>query len=209
MDRELFQSFYNGTIDRIASIVIQKNSDFTYRECSDAVYEEYLNQKTALRYLIKGPRECQVNKRDDDSETSGDLALLDGHKVSACITTAIMRVRLVTYNETNDTNENVFLLETAKRLNEQIAVLCGLSCLLSYMKTDEVYLHSKNSAANITKLIFPETKYPERSSYLDSLIRGLYYSNLVSTVNPLLLAHIYFMIERYHRKCIELEEFKS
>lgn len=199
MQRILFESFYNKIIDNIAKRVVLSNEGFEYHSNLNGIYEEYLNQKTALRYLIKGNAETVTNDTP---------VLLDGHKVAACLTCAIIRVRPIICTTVDDPDDSRYLLEKSARLNEQVAVLCGLSCLLEYMAEDcnNLLLSSSNDGG--TKLIFPKTKYEERSKYLDSLIRGLYYSNLIGNINPLLLSHVYFMIEQYHRKCVEFEEYQ-
>lgn len=200
MLRQLFESFYKGNIEKIARQIVEKNTGFSYHENLDGVYEEYLNQRTALRYLIKS------NITTDNETTS---ILLDGHKVAACITCALIKVRLITNERVDDSENDAYSLEKSNRLNEQIALLCGLSCLVEYMFEDKKYLYPQSQVDNKITLLLPETKYQDRSTYLDSLVRGLYYSNLLSTINPLLLSHIFFMIEQYHRKCVEFEDFKN
>lgn len=201
MLKQLFESFYNGNIEVIAKRVAGANTGFHYTRNLDGVYEEYLNQRTALRYLIKS------NIGSNDGNNS---ILLDGHKVAACITCAIIKVRLITASDIEDSVERSYSLDNSNRLNEQVALLCGLSCLLEYMFEEKEYLFpAAQQNHDKISLIFPQTKYHERSTYLDSLVRGLYYSNLLSTVNPLLLSHIFFMIEQYHRKCVELEDLKN
>lgn len=200
MQRQSFEKFYARTIETIANELVKQNKEFSYCSNLDGVYEEYLNQRTALRYLIK-------SKSMHDNET--ESLLLDGHKVSACITCAITKVRLITCNKIDDAEEHMYSLSESNRMNEQLAVLCGLSCLLSYMKADDTNLCLNSEDGKRVDLWFPETKYNKRSLYLDSLVRGLYYSNLLSTINPLLLSHIFFMVEQYHRKCIEFENYKN
>uniref|UniRef100_UPI00405697D9 hypothetical protein n=1 Tax=Acetatifactor sp. TaxID=1872090 RepID=UPI00405697D9 len=200
MQKQLFESFYNGNVEKIIKQVLSKNPSFSYVRNLEGVYEEYLNQKTALRYLIKN---------NTDADKAKDSVLLDGHKVSACLTCAIIKARLVVNNDVDDDEGSPYSLDDSTRMNEQIALFSGLSCLMEYMIEDKEFLSVDPQEKNTIDLFFPETKYPERSTYLDSLIRGLYYSNLLSSINPLLMAHIYFMIEQYHRKCVELEIVKK
>lgn len=197
MHRQLFEKFYKESVEKIAKQIVSDNQGFSYRCNLDGVYEEYLNQRTALRYLVKST--SVLNKEN------GSL-LLDGHKVSSCITCAITKVRLIVNEHIDDTEKSMYSLNKSNRLNEQLAVLSGLSCLLAYMIEDKECLYVDE--ADKIELTFPQTKYPKRSEYLDSLVRGLYYSNLLSNINPLLLSHIYFMIEQYHRKSVELEKMK-
>ena len=205
MQRQLFESFYKHTIETIALEVLKANKEFEYKDNLNGVYEEYLNQRTALKYLIKGNPIAQ----GETNQIPG-APLLYGHKVAACITCAIIKVRIIVSDKVAESDDQMYLLDKSNRLNEQVALLCGLSCLLMYMMEDKTHLFSSEAGSeeNI-QLSFPKTKYPERSSYLDSLVRGLYYSNLISNINPLLLSHIYFMIDAYHRKCIEIKELLS
>lgn len=200
MLRDLFESFYEGNIDKIATQIVANNDGFSYIKNLDGVYEEYLNQKTALRYLIKSSTDNSARKDSD---------LLDGHKVSACITCAIIKVRLIVNSHIEDNDNNAHSLDKSFRLNEQVGLLSGLSCLLEYMADNEENLYTDEANNTKTKIIFPITNYEDRSKYLDSLTRALYYSNLISNINPLLLSHIFFMVEQFHRKSIELDKVKK
>lgn len=197
MVRSLFESFYCGNIEQIAHRLVEKNRNFTYIQNVDGVYEEYLNQKTLLRAIIK-------------SGDNQDSILLDGHKVSACITCAIIKVRLLTNKSIDDDmKNNPYTLDKAFRMNEQLALLSGLSCLFEYMAENKQNLYSDDSNMSSTSLILPKTGYETRSTYLDSLVRGLYYSNIFSNINPLLLSNIFFLIESFHRQSIELDKLRQ
>lgn len=198
MRRELFEGFYENVVTSLATTLVENHDECVYTSNVNGAYEEYLNQKTALKYLIKGNVRKSINQED---------VLLDGHKVAACITCALIRMRLIASTNTEDDEKSGYALEKSNRLNEQLALLCGLTCLLQYMSTDDTFLYSDKFDKSKTKLQFPKTRYEERSKYLDSLVRGLYYSNVISNINPLLLSHIFFMVEQYHRKCVELEGY--
>lgn len=209
MNRALFKSFYEGNIEAIAINLVNDNLDekgqpiFTYQPNVDGVYEEYLNQMALLRAVIKG---SHFKTSEEDS------LLLDGHKVAACITCSIIKIRLITYKTIeDDSNEsgNTYSLKIAYRMNEQLALYSGISCLLEFMMDNPEHLGLDLTSDEKLEPIFPRTHYEERSTYLDSLIRALFYTNTFSIVNPLLLANIFFMIESYHRKSVELQEFKQ
>lgn len=197
MLRPLFESFYDGNIAPIANQLVKKNPDFRYISNMDGVYEEYLNQKTLLRAIIKS---------GDNQES----ILLDGHKVSACIACAIIKVRLITNRTINDDiSTSAYTLDKAFRMNEQLAILSGLSCMFEYMAENKQNLYSDDNNKSSFNLVLPKTYYEDRSTYLDSLVRGIYYSNLFSNINPLLLSNIFFLIESYHRQGIELEKLRQ
>lgn len=199
MDRALFQKFYDDNIDYIAKKLAAANRDagFYYVENKDGIYEEYLNQKTLLKTLIK----------EDDTL---DRSLLDGHKIAACLTCSIIKVRLMRNRNINDDIDSAheYKVCDAPRMNEQLAVLCGLSCVAEFMEMNPENLGEDGKTAQ-AKLILPKTFYPDRSEYLDSLIRALYYSNIYATINPLLLSNIYFLIDKNHRNEVELRTLRG
>jgi hypothetical protein len=172
--------------------------NFRYKPNPDGVYEEYLNQISLFRTLLK----------HRDSSVQDNKELLDGHKVAACITAAITKVRIITSGAIEDKHGGLSNLDSSNRMNEQAAVMSGLSCLYEYMLADETNLISPESGT--FRAVFPQTTYksdPKRE-YLESLIRALYYTNVTSSVNPLLLAHVFFFIEVYHRQSVELMKLK-
>jgi hypothetical protein len=196
MKYELFESFYNGNIEDIAKAVCKEHEDFCYQANVKGVFEEYLNQKTFLRQIIK-----------DENENSSSGDLLDGHKIAACITVAIQKVRIIQNTKAEDSDEERFELSKSTRMNDQVALLSGISCLLEYMAVDktDLMLDSENKIC----LRFPQTDYEKSSKYLDSLNRALYYTNVISSTNTLLLANIFYFIEKYHRQSIKLEKLQD
>lgn len=210
MERKLFEDFYCATVDVLANRIVSYEKKQTknnqtrveYHRNLDGVYEEYLNQRTLLRTVIKNSKL--------DAADEGEI-LLDGHKVAACLTCAIIKVRLLTSPQICDggvKEDGAYKLDRAYRRNEQLALLCGLSCLFGFMAERPEHLYVDTNNHTKTDIIFPETFYPERSSYLDSLVRALFYSNTFSNINPLLLSHIYYQIDAFHRKCVEFKEYK-
>ena len=202
MQKVLFEKFYTKNIDVIANDLTSANPEYFYRANLEGVYEEYLNQKTMLKMLLKNDQ--------TSTSTSADAALLDGHKIAACITCAIIKVRLITYKkEEDDEKKRAYSLEKANRLNEQLALLSGLGCLIAFMLDNEENLNLEPLNNGKLELQLPGTYYPERSDYLSSLVRALYYTNTFSSINVLLLANIYFLLDKYHRKSVELEGLKA
>lgn len=195
MRSDLFEKFYNDSISVIASELISRHPGYKYVSNQKGVYEEYLNQKTMLRTLIK-------NGADDHTQQN----LLDGHKIAACITCALIKLRLIFLNDVTDDPDaqKPYMLDSASRMNEQFSLLCGLSCLLAFMKDDPTNLYPDGQESEKIDLILPKTYYEGRSDYLSSLTRALYYSNILSCINPLLLSNIFFLLDKYHRRSVEL-----
>jgi hypothetical protein len=176
VNRKDFKKFYEGTVLKIASAMKTERDDIVFIDNFGGLYEEYLNQRTLLKFIF---------------EKQNSNELLDRHKVSACITVALMKVRLLNYNNLDDNND--YSLSKSKRMNEQLAFFAGMHNMLLYMAKD-----NKNIAL-LHNFIFPETRYINDSTYIDSIVRGLYYSNTLSGFPTLLIANIFFLLESYHK----------
>ena len=164
----------------------------------EALYYEYLDQKTALKYLL----------RRDPIRTQNAL---DRHKVSACLTTAITRVRMLDdlkFDETRNDNSSELkdtynVHRDSFRGNEQLAFFSGIAVLSMYMASKGS--HNKSDHAKIVDALNSGFVYPmsmhgtesDPKTYLGSMIRGLYYSKISYGLNPILLANIFFLLERH------------
>jgi len=206
MERLLFESFYRGNIEVIARELCAAHEGFVYRENLDGVFEEYLIQRELLRSLLKKRASLKDIADSKDEDNSKSELLLDGHKVSACITASIIKVRIVGNKHVNDQTEEPYNLIDSSRMNEQVALFSGLSCLLEFMANNQENLQLPQE--ELIHLRFPKTYYEERSGYLDSLVRALYFANVMNGVNTLLLAHVFFFIDKYHRQSVELDALK-
>jgi hypothetical protein len=197
MERKDFKDYFDNTVTVLADKICEENPSFHFTKKFDGLYEEYLNQRTLLKLLIK--------KIDDPPEKRN----LDRHKVAACITIAVMKTRLLYIDDIDDVNDS-YSLGKASRMNEQLAFLCGLNLLISYMVEDpEIDAKIKNKLGDFK---FPETRYEKYNKnkeegkhkrYIDSMIRGLYYSNISSGFPILLLSNIFFLLEEYHKLSCE------
>jgi len=182
MDREHFRQIYDGTICQIVDGIRKENGRIDFKDNFDGLFEEYLNQKALLKLLLE---------KDMEIDTTGEN-LLDRHKIAACITVAIMKMRLLHFNNVDDHNNN-YSLTTANRINEQLAFLSGLHIVLLFMADDP------KMKEKLKKFEFPETNHQSESTYLDSIIRTLYYSNTLSGFHTLLIANIFFLLEEYYK----------
>jgi hypothetical protein len=192
MDRKDFEQFYEKTIVKIADGIMDQNNRINFsKDNFDGLFEEYLNQKTLLKLLLE---KNDTNHKAEDN-------LLDRHKIAACITVAVMKMRLLHFNNNDDRNNN-YSLTNSDRLNEQLAFLSGLHVIGFFMAEDP---------ANNDKLVkfkFPKTSQENETSYLDSIIRTLYYSNTLSGFNTLLISNIFFLLEEYHKLYCTFENTK-
>jgi hypothetical protein len=174
--RDEFKQFYEKVICVIADSLCEQNKEFSFCDNFNGLYEEYLNQETLTGFV------CKESKKDQ----------LDKHKIAACITISIVRVRLLSSNNI-DNKDGEFSMSDANRLNEQLAFYSGLMLLVSSMKADNDVRKTLNTFK------FPIIHYPEKADYIDSIVRTLYYSNLLSGYHIGLLANIFFLLEEYHK----------
>ena len=113
-----FLEFYNGVVKKLGVHLENEYRQFRFCDNPDSLYEEYLNQKTILRVLYQ--------KKNGESKT-----LLDRHKVCACMTAAIIKVRLVSGNIQTDDG---FSLSAASRINEQLAFMSTWELFLGFIR---------------------------------------------------------------------------
>lgn len=125
--------------------LVNDYEQFHFCDNPQSLYEEYLNQKIMLRVLYE--------KRDGEEK-----ALLDRHKVCACMTSAIIKVRLLSGNIEND---NSFTLSSASRINEQLAFMSAWELFLGFVR-----LHKEETNKNYR---LPDTYHND--SFLDTITR--------------------------------------
>ncbi|MCL1886212.1 MAG: hypothetical protein FWF98_05625 [Dehalococcoidia bacterium] len=210
MDKATFFEIYDDTICPIIDKIIGDNPtfDIEHTKSPASLYECYLLKKISLRSVLKN----HSGNDDGDSANNNDAedkpipALLDRHKIAACLTAAIIDVRLLSSRKTNEQdNGPLHSLKDAHRLNEQLAFMCGLSVLSMFMATkskqnervvDEITNNLKDG------FIFPPPVNGKACP--DSLVRALYFSHISYGVNPILMASIYYLLEQYFYKCFDI-----
>jgi len=213
VEREVFRRFYDATVIPARDKICEGKEGVKCIDNFEGVYEEYLNQKTLLKLLLKKDMIEEVK----DTKKGEKTYRLDRHKVSACITIAIMKTRLISDTRVEDKNNDEYSLRISNRMNEQLAFYCGMSNLIAFMaddSDDDTSLLSENT------FYFPETNNSvERldrdnqkigmQDYRDSIIRALFYSNTMSGDQTLMLSNIFFLLEAYHNKTCELNRIKN
>lgn len=171
MNKIDFLDFYNNVIKKLGSRLENEYKQFNFCDNPHSLYEEYLNQKTMLRVLY--------DKKDGEKKT-----LLDRHKVCACMTSAIIKVRLLSGNIETD---NSFILSSASRINEQLAFMSAWELFLGFIR-----LHRENDDENYK---LPETFH--NVSFLDTITRSLFFANQLNSLSTPLIANIFFLLEKY------------
>lgn len=113
-----FLDFYNQVVKKLGLQLENDYKQFHFCDNPHSLYEEYLNQKTMLRTLY-------------EKKNGEDKTLLDRHKVCACMTVAIIKVRLVSENIEID---NGYSLSSANRINEQLAFMSSWELFLGFIR---------------------------------------------------------------------------
>lgn len=166
MNRNEFMEFYNKVVKRLGERFEKEYPQFSFCDNATSLYEEYLNQKTMLRLLY-------------DKDVKPEKALLDRHKVCACMTVAIIKVRLL--SSSIETDEG-FELSNASRINEQLGFMSSWELFKGF-----VILNNERDVQNYK---LPETYH--NSSFLDTITRSLFLANQINALSTPLLANIFF-----------------
>lgn len=171
MKKSDYEIFYNEVIKVLACRLESEHKEYHFCDNSQSLYEEYLNQKTLMRMFYK------------KNET-----LLDRHKVCACMTAAIVKVRLLSGDV--DDYDDTYTLTNASRVNEQLAFMSSWELFLSFLRAE-----GNEAMENYS---FPKTFHNE--SFLDTITRSLFMSNQMNMLSTPLIANVFFLMERYCEK---------
>lgn len=169
MNKIDFLDFYGNVVKKLGLRLEDEYKQFHFCDNPHSLYEEYLNQKTMLRTLYE--------KKDGEN-------LLDRHKVCACMTVAIIKVRLVSGNIETD---NSYSLSSATRINEQLAFMSAWELFLAFIR-----LHKEEKDRNYK---LPDTYHND--SFLDTITRSLFFANQLNSLSTPLIANIFFLLEKY------------
>lgn len=169
MNKIDFLDFYGNVVKKLGLRLEDEYKQFHFCDNPHSLYEEYLNQKTMLRTLYE--------KKDGEN-------LLDRHKVCACMTVAIIKVRLVSGNIETD---NSYSLSSATRINEQLAFMSAWELFLGFIR-----LHKEEEDRNYK---LPDTYHND--SFLDTITRSLFFANQLNSLSTPLIANIFFLLEKY------------
>jgi hypothetical protein len=191
MTQAEFDTFYQKSIVRNAKKIcdLYKKAGIVlgFQEIdSRSLHDAYINQRNGLKNLV--------------GSNKGDAHRLDRHKVAACMTCAIIAANLLYAEDNPEMHESS--IHSAGRYNEQLGFLCGLEVLVMYLLADGAFKNIEEIREKF-QIIYPTAINGD--SYLDSTVRGLFYSKISYGNNPILLANIYFLLEQYSYKCIGVD----
>lgn len=171
MTKTEFLDFYNKVVKTLGNRFKKDYPEFAFCDNPSSLYEEYLNQKTLLRFLY--------GKKDAPQKD-----LLDRHKVCACMTVAIIKVRLLSGSV--DTDDG-FELSIASRINEQLAFMSTWELFKGFIR-----LKGEKDNENFK---LPPTFH--NVSFLDTITRSLFFSNQLNSLSIPLIANIFYLLEMY------------
>lgn len=169
MKKSDFDVFYNNVIKALGERMEKEYPNYRFVDNSTGLYEEYLNQKTIMHtFYLK------------------ENTLLDRHKVCACMTVAIVKVRLLSYKKIDDEE---YSLSKASRVNEQLAFMSAWELLLAFIVA---------GGRDVNNYEIPKTFHND--SFVDTVTGSLFMSNQMNMLSTPLIANIYFVLERYCEK---------
>ena len=176
MERNDFEAFYSKIMFPLANKFTKKYKSLLFNDNGDAIYEEYLNQNAVLHLLYE-------KKKENNN-------LLDRHKVSACMTVAILKCRPFCDKDVNNQGGADFSFANSSRINEQFAFMCAWELFKGFVKK------SKEDTAEW--MVYPETMH--NNGFLDTITRSLFVSNQLNSLSTPLLANVFFLLEAYSKE---------
>lgn len=145
---------------------------------------------------------CQVREKYFDTGES-DENKIDGHKICACITGALLNVRIISY-EMSDENIPVRIVFANYAIAFLAAIYVMYLLLLSDFEHDgktECYNKLKDKAT----FVFPETN-PGHDPYVQGRIKTLALNDMNNNdFDVLTYADMLFWIERYNKELLYKE----
>ncbi len=155
---------------------------------NDTAYLEYQKQKTLYRLL------CNKTEYNNQSEN-----LLDRHKICAALCIALIKSNAICCIDSEKMDDSNINVNNISKLNEQLAVAVSFEFLKQDMKKSKEFDRIKIFEDD--KFIFPtphNSKKAKQETYEDAIVRTVYFANLLGQLNLSLLAHIFFMVEKYY-----------
>lgn len=167
MNKSDFNVLYDKTVKVLATRLVNENPNFAFFDNPNGLYEEYMNQKTLLHWLY-------------DKEES----LLDRHKVCACLTVAIIKVRLLSGNLSSDEK---YKLCNANCVNEQLAFLSSWELLKAFV--------AEKGKLKQADFILPRPFHND--NFEETVSRSLFMANQLNSLSTPLIANMFFLLEKY------------
>ena len=166
--------------------LIALNHGFEFVGNKESLYASYQEQKTFFRLL------CNKDNHNPDERKD----LLDRHKVCASMLAAINNANMLTI--INDDAAEPNNLQQLNKINVQLSIVVALRLLSLFIVSDDKIDPSyKKHFNNDLTYIFPDISSKDEA-YEDTLIRSLALSKYTNHMDLPLIAHILFLLEKYH-----------
>ncbi|MBQ6998756.1 MAG: hypothetical protein IJN62_03105 [Clostridia bacterium] len=189
MKKRDFDEFYTKIVKPIAESFVNKYSEFCFKDEPAILYEEYINQKIFIRSMY--------HKMDGDANEKKDN--LDRHKVCACMTSSIINSRLIYYSNI-ESNEELSRTNIS-RINEQLAFLSCWELLKAFVEARNKPYFDALADEHSNNFELPNTFHND--SFVDTVVRSLYYARTLNGISIPLLSNIYYLLEKYCEKGID------
>jgi hypothetical protein len=204
MTYSVFYSFYEKIVLPTAINIVERNQKLLLKDKKNntpllqfddsdarirALYLDYITRKNMVISVTKGG----FIDKDNNPET------IDHHKIAACLTDAISRAGII-YCSGLDEQKGDLLRpgdERVPRANEELAFRCAIRFLCVCIIQNAPSEDKKKEIVKILEekgFYYPDT-IASNGIYLDSIVRGLFFSGISFGRNPLLLANIFFLLE--------------
>lgn len=167
MNKLDFINLYDRTVKILALQLVNENPEFVFIDNPNGLYEEYMNQKALLHWMY--------GKED---------SLLDRHKVCACLTVAIIKVRLLSGNLPSDEK---YKLCNANCINEQLAFLSSWELLKAFV--------TEKGKKEQTDFVLPRPFHND--TFEETVSRSLFMANQLNGLSTPLIANMFFLLEKY------------
>jgi len=193
MNRVEFERVYDRIITKQASLLCEayKEEGLIFRGNKDEIFEKYKKLHEDFRALLRKPKDEHF----------------DRHKLCACLTVAIIEAFPLSTEEINnpETYQKI-RLSTVIRPNEQLAFTSAVLLLFSVVREQA----QKTKAPELQEVFKMPVNIPKssrgRNDALSDLISSLFYARLDRSLSLPLLSALYFYIESYHAKAVDVSE---
>lgn len=194
-----------GTFEYIWKQGIKKSAQDVFEDISPALRKEYSvsidvseSMCNKLYYEYEEIRR-EIRQKYFDTGKS-DENKIDGHKICACLTGALLNVRIITYNMSDEDIPKEIVFS-----NYAVAFLAAIYVMYLFLLSDfehdgktECYNKLKDKAT----FVFPKTN-PGHDPYVQGRIKTLALNDMYGNdFDVLTYADMLFWIERYNRELI-------
>jgi hypothetical protein len=129
----------------------------------------------------------------------GDEHRIDRHKIAAAVALAILRVKPL-----EPAKDAPAIPREARYANEILAITVGVRITQDFMSYDYKLAGDDDKTQHaVAQFVWPPAT-DGQESYLRQFVKELRHTVTKGTCDPYLLAHVFFLLEAYHRNAMRL-----